>query len=286
MKLLIDGDILAYECGELKKQAVKQGEKDFLPQFCTGDILPFDYCWASVQRKIKQMMEDIPNSASNRVFLSSQDIKTWRYEIATIQEYKGGRKTDKPKYWSLIRNNLQLHYKYKMCEFIEADDGMSIEQYTDYHKLLDEGYECDSDAFKSQLNTVICSRDKDLLMVPGWHYTWEFRGQPSKLFYQTRIGGLRCFYKQLLIGDTVDNIPGLFGVGEKASCVKRLQDCNTQQELFLEVYARYKERFGNYAKQFLIENGQLLWMQTSLEDRWNPFPLANKWIEEAENVAK
>jgi hypothetical protein len=49
---------------------------------------------------------------------------------------------------------------------MEADDALAIEQ-TQYN--LDMGEEC----------SVICSRDKDLRQVPGYHYGWEAWNAPE-----------------------------------------------------------------------------------------------------------
>lgn len=125
---------------------------------------------------------------------------------------------------------------------------------------------------EAYLPTVICSRDKDLNMVPGWHYSWPIGNQePKEMWWQSPIGGLRCFYSQLLTGDSVDNILGLFRVGEKHALVASVKEANNESEMLAIVYKAYYERFRNYAKKFIIENGQLLWMMRKENERWNPW---------------
>ena len=293
MKALIDGDILPYEMGGLTKKEPEPDQEDIAPDVEVGELLPFEICWGAVQSKIERMLEAV-NADEYCIFLSSPEIQTWRMESATIKPYKGHREDkEKPYHWDAIRTNLSLHYPSNVVEFMEADDAMAIEQYGDYYGAQVAQANAKLAHMDGPLSdftsTVICSRDKDLNMVPGWHYSWPTSNSPEKpLWFQDEIGGLREFYTQLLTGDTVDNVLGLFGVGPKAACVKRVQGMGTEREMFDECFARYSERFGSYAKQFMLENGQLLWMQRSAEDRWNPWTdgRVDQWKEEEINESK
>lgn len=266
MLALIDADLLAYECGGLK------GED--------GEFLPFEMCWSNCQSKIEGMIS-ATSATDYMVYLSSPTIKTWRYDRASILPYKGKRAgSEKPKHWESIRYNLPIHYKCTIAEFMEADDAISIQQYSDitYAYAMGSG--------QDDCNTVICSRDKDLDMVPGWHYGWPTTTCKERpLWFQSELGGLRCFYKQLLTGDTTDSVLGLYNVGDKAACVQRLKNCDDERSMFDNVWVEYEKRFGNYAKDFMLENGQLLWMQRTSDDRWNPWEdgRIDKWIEENNN---
>ena len=260
MHALIDGDILPYEMGGLKDEF--------------GDPLGYPQCWRAVQNKIDSIIDAV-KADKYTIYLSSQEEPTWRYEYATIKPYKGTREgKEKPKYWKEIRRDLQIHYPFIMCKGIEADDGMSIKQYEDYYRTL---YVCEQQALgghgfdEKMCATVICSRDKDLLMVPGWHYGWASGKQKEKpLWFQEEIHGLRCFYTQLCVGDTVDNILCLHGVGAKSAMVYKLGRLSTELDMYHLVLEQYQKRFGSYADKFLLENARLLWMQRTLEDRWLP----------------
>lgn len=281
MKALIDGDILPYECGNLRKHEPKKDEEDISPETKTGELLPFEICWGAVQSKIEHMISET-KADDYCIYLSSREYPTWRYGIATIQPYKGKREhKEKPPYWDLIRDNLQLHYKCKIAVFLEADDEMSIEQYADIeiakNIAYDNGHPLD---WQQYCQTVICSRDKDLDMVPSLHFKWGIGGRKDEYFFQSEIDGLRCFYKQLLTGDTVDNVLGLYGVGEKSTHIRNLFSIKDEGGLFRFVLERYTERFGNYARQFLTETGQLLWMQRERNERWDPWAdgRAEEWL--------
>lgn len=86
----------------------------------------------------------------------------------------------------------------------EADDGMAQAAYADPE------------------NAIICSADKDLLMVPGWKldmYTNVIRQEKdafgwidldrSKSSAKIIGGGTKFFWAQCLMGDTADNISGI-----------------------------------------------------------------------------
>ncbi len=272
MQALIDGDIFAYEMGGLKKKTPDKGQEEICPGLQEGETLPFEVCWGVVENKIKTILQ-ATGADSYTVYLSSPTHKTWRYVTASILPYKGNREgKEKPPYWALIVHNLILHHHCEIAEGIEADDAMSITQYQDLNRIDPNGHPGADWLQKEEANTVICSRDKDLSMVPGWHYSWACgKSKEQPMWWQDEIGGLQCFYKQLLTGDTVDNIPGLFGVGEKSTLVKKLMEFSTEAEMFAHTFKQYSDRFGSYSEQFIRENGRLLWMQRDRQDRWDGF---------------
>jgi len=110
--------------------------------------------------------------------------------------------------------------------------------------------------------TIICSRDKDLKMIPGWHYGWPAGNQ--KEFgpkFITEVEALRNFYRQMLTGDPVDNIPGLWNVGTNASCVKQIDSFDSEVPMAEFVRREYEKRFGSYWELFMMENAKLLWIK-------------------------
>ena len=141
---------------------------------------------------------------------------------------------------------------------------MSIEQYKENAVNLDTG-ECVGGS------TIICSRDKDLNMVPGYHYGWEAGlCKERPVWFQDDLGGLKLFYKQLLTGDSTDNILGLFRTGPKAASVLRIDSMDNELDMYVSVFKEYQDRFGAYAEKFLIENARLLWMLQERGQLWEP----------------
>jgi len=192
----------------------------------------------------------------------------FRKELAKQKVYKGQRKHDnRPFYWKYIRKYLKTHFDSRENDILEADDLLAIEQ-TKRLQLKD---------------TIIVSRDKDLLMVPGYHYVWECAKQPSfgplwvedlgemnlvgkKLKHTT---GLRLFYAQLLMGDGVDNITGVAYYGPVLA-YEALCECSTEEELHNKVIEVYQNIYGDEWEDKLMEMGSLLWMVRELKEDGSP----------------
>jgi len=194
--------------------------------------------------RIDELLDNILNkteATSYRAFLTSSS--NFRKQI--YPEYKANRTQPKPKHL----RDLQVYSLEKLnAEYapdgLEADDALAINQAED---------------------TIICSLDKDLLQVPGHHFSWEINGKgwsrPDTFIEQSELEGLRLFYKQCLKGDTSDNVKGIEGLGEKKAA-KILADCTSQQEMFNIV----RDLYGN--DEEFIMNASVLWILRSLDDNW------------------
>lgn len=194
--------------------------------------------------RIDELLDNILNkteATSYRAFLTSSS--NFRKQI--YPEYKANRTQPKPRHL----RDLQVYSLEKLnAEYapdgLEADDALAINQTED---------------------TVICSLDKDLLQVPGHHFSWEINGKgwsrPDTFIEQTELEGLRLFYKQCLKGDTSDNVKGIEGLGEKRA-TKILADCSSHLEMFNIV----RDLYGNDDE--FIMNASVLWILRSLDDNW------------------
>lgn len=164
-------------------------------------------------------------------------------------EYKANRTQEPPRWLQQCKEFLLTEWNAKVKEFYEADDLLGMNQ-------TDE--------------TIICSLDKDLKMIPGEHYSWEISGTTAKGVTWTKeaeftkttdFGGLYNFYVQMLVGDTTDNVIGVAGLGPVKS-KKFLEGCETEQELFDLVYEKY-----NDPARFLM-NGICLWICRKEGETW------------------
>lgn len=134
--------------------------------------------------------------------------------------------------------------------------------------------------------TIICTRDKDLRMVEGWHYGWECGAQPEffptyvegmgeirliekKNKYEIKGEGLKFFYSQLLTGDPVDNIAGLPYCGAKTAFTL-LEECQSEDECFEAVRGAYEKKYGDSWREEMYEQAHLLWMVIRLDNHGNP----------------
>ena len=167
----------------------------------------------------------------------------YRFDIAKTAPYKGTRVSEKPRHLGIIRQYMIDAWAFSVQEQQEADDAIGIRAYA----LGENDY-------------VICSIDKDLDNIRGKHYNFV----KNEAYYVTEEQAIKNFYRQLLTGDRVDNIPGISGIGPKKA-EKILEDCVTEEELYSAVLKAYD---GNV--EYLTEQGQLLWIRRKENELWEP----------------
>lgn len=247
MIALIDTDILLYEVGSYTDDE--------------GQPLSWPLAKSRADAKVKKITEDA-GCHDYRLYITGDN--NFRDREGTIKPYKGHRVSPKPANYSNLKKYFTTSENFKgkvvVTDGYEADDALSIEQlsWRSYDETWGDNQGLD--------NTVICSRDKDLNMVPGWHYSWASGKQKEKEpYFVDEITGLRWFFTQLLTGDPTDNIPGLYGVGPVKA--KKLLDGLTEAlSMYSVVQAEYEARFGSYWEMFMHENARLLWMLQSEDD--------------------
>lgn len=254
MEPLIDGDILAYEIGFAAKVGWSSPEEE----------PPWWYVEEMLEMRIDNICAMV--NATEKPYFYLTGSKNFRNDIASVKPYKD-RPSNKPWHYRNIKQYLLGVKGAIIVEGLEADDLMAIEQM----EALSEGRA-----------TIICSRDKDLRQVPGWHYSWELGKQPSfgPIFVnplgwiewqdgKLRGCGDKFFYTQCLTGDIVDNIPGLPGCGPHKA-FKLLCECDTTRQCFEAVLEAYRGRYGDLAEERLLEQGRLLYMTRVLNEDGSP----------------
>lgn len=186
------------------------------------------------------------------VYLSGPD--NFRLGLATIKPYKGNRDPDhKPVHGPAIKAMLRREYNVVTSDGQEADDDIATAH---YRMWLRDPY-----------STVISSIDKDLDMVPGLHYNFARDEQ-----YEIEpLEGLRNFYKQMLTGDTTDNIPGITRIGP-ANAAKLLsrEAAPDEAAMYRIVSELYAKQYGDGWEDKLTEVGRLLWMRREENEWWQP----------------
>ena len=208
---------------------------------------PFNIAVARAEELLDQLLEKT-GADSYRAFLSGKT----NFRKSIYPEYKANRTAPKPKHLKELRQYALESMGAELApEGLEADDAMGINQTDD---------------------TVIVSLDKDMLMIPGKHFSWEIKGKgwvkPDTWTEQSEIEGLRLFFEQCLKGDSADNIKGIEKVGPKKAKAL-LAGCNTDQEMFNKVRDAYSND-----EEFLM-NASVLWIMQSkddvFEDRFNAY---------------
>jgi len=262
---LIDADVLRYEVGSV-------GEK-FNKETGELEIRSFDFVKEVFDERVRTITEGSGSSdfrlyitgdrstvrmARRNGLLEGEYTPNFREALAKGKVYKGTRKQEKPFHWiNLTAYILSKENVYVSCGY-EADDAIGI------HHVA------------RPIETIICTRDKDLRMVPGLHYGWECGKQPEfgpveydslgeiklvrgKSGNKIVGGGFKFFGAQLLTGDVVDNIGGLRGVGPvKAHAL--LCNASSEREVFDSVKRHYEEVAGDNWRKLLEEQCGLLWI--------------------------
>lgn len=268
--LLIDGDIIMFESAhkadgafytypELEHHTVSKSEmikfckkNDLDPNLIEASYKPLDFSIARkyLDSRLKECLDFFNNEVKYKVFLTGRN--NFRYRISTISRYKGNRvKLRKPEHLQACRDYISENWNTIETSGEEADDAMGYNQ-TD--------------------TTCILSTDKDMNLIPGWHGMWVTNwNKKFKTWEVTELEALRNFYTQLIIGDSGDNILGLFGIAKNSVYVKRIQELETEEDMFDLVYQLYYQRFRNYAEPFMLETGRLLWIRRKPDELWN-FP--------------
>ena len=203
---------------------------DLVAYPCAASCKEEDPLDVAIYRCDKLMREILEASGCDTYNLYLSTKSNFRREVNP--EYKANRKDMEPPKWlQQCKEYLITEWNGKVKEFYEADDLLGINQRQD---------------------TVLCSFDKDLLMVDGMHFNWK-----KMIFGDVRLvnylEGLNHFYSQMLIGDKTDNVFGIDGIGP-VKAGKLLSSCDNEQDMFDVVYNKY-----NDPDRFLT-NGICLWI--------------------------
>lgn len=134
--------------------------------------------------------------------------------------------------------------------------------------VVAEGFEADdllriwsNEAQKNNIDFIVCSIDKDLDCIPGKHF------KPGKNIFYTvsEEEADRHYWMQILMGDPVDNIPGIPKIGKKKAD-NILSSCNNNNERKAAVIEAYKEHYGEEWKSYLLCNGRLIHIWRYIDD--------------------
>lgn len=204
-------------------------------------------------------------------------LKGDRVLVPTSQPYQGNRKGSKrPANWEFLRDYLTGYdghaFKVKIWDDREADDGFGYVSF-------------------SRPDDVICTNDKDMQMIPGWHLDWTSRElffvpeDCYEMLQGDKTYGYKWFLLQMLQGDDADNIRGLGkcaaaprGCG-KATARKMLAGTTCKAEGVAEVVSFYKGAFDEQWADEFAEQAIMLWIRrgkSALLDEFTAFtPMAD-----------
>jgi 5'-3' exonuclease len=127
-----------------------------------------------------------------------------------------------------------------------------------------EGEEAD-DAIATAASTaylndhpIMVSIDKDFDQVEGLHYNFVKREE----YFVSTDQGMKSFYKQILTGDTIDNIIGVDGIGA-GGAEDLIGNCRKETDM----WDICEDQLG-YDRA--LENARLLWLRRRAGQMWMP----------------
>lgn len=227
MIVLIDADIVCY-----RNAAVSEDQPE-----------------AVALRLTDQMMQDIINNSEADQYKSFLTGSLTKYPKVTTPnfrnqinpEYKMNRKQAVPRHLNVCRQFLIEEWNTVVTEGYEADDALGVEQ--------------DKTGVDGIYDTCIASIDKDLLQIPGYHYNFV----TGKMQQVSELDGIKWFYKQMLIGDSSDNVKGVDKIGSvKAS--KIIDPLEKEIDMYQTVCSLYKD-----VERFDI-NSDCLWIWRNMNE--------------------
>tara|TARA_R100000030_G_scaffold93731_1_gene80066 strand:+ start:215 stop:1015 length:801 start_codon:yes stop_codon:yes gene_type:complete len=160
---------------------------------------------------IDQRIEDILEKTNAKYLIGFLTLgKCFRYNYAKSKPYKHNRPGGlKPPIFYALKVYVQQKWLFRGVKGLEADDCVGIAR-DQFYKSAFYKEECS----KESMDVIICSPDKDVLQqLPGKHYNYQ-----KSEFWETSPELARDFlWKQVLMGDSTDGIPGIPGLGPKTA---------------------------------------------------------------------
>jgi len=254
----IDGDILLYSVGhatddryytlnivgvqqrfKYKKDAEKYAEMAYIPKETIQfhrEAAPEAFYYHALKIKIQSILQ-ATECDEYTLYLTGKN--NFREKLAVTHKYKGNRPEDgKPLLYQEMKDYLIRNHPVVIAEDREADDLLGINQTED---------------------TVLCSTDKDLDQIPGFHYNF----QQNELYYIPESYATYWGMLQLATGDLIDNIHGLKGIGYKKA--GKLLKGLPKQEMLCSIGLQYAIQFDN-PEDYLWEVAGLIEMHRELDD--------------------
>lgn len=230
-----------------------------------GDVLIYRSCHKSIKEYegkqvkalfdnlYKELLEDL---GCDENYLHISGGNNFRKKIGTeFIDYKGKRK-EKPSNYRECKEHVFNKYDVICKEGYEADDTAAV-----------QAMEVKSKGDLYILATV----DKDWKQIGGLFYNTQYKS----LSAMTNFECISFFHKQLLTGDAVDNVSGIYGIGEvKANRLLNNDDVIKQFDTVIKTYKEYHP--DDYIER-LNAMGAMLWLVRNYNDPiWN----VDWWIKQ------
>ena len=218
----------------------------------------------TLKAQIKRIIKTT-GAGSMKLYLTQGDVNFRVTEgIATVKKYKGNRSPDaKPQRLAEAREYMISEFGAVIADGMEADDALSIDHHEAWERAMEKAQKAvdvgnaftQEEIAMTMTDTVLVTIDKDIKMRAGKFLNPDQDLGVEEIYpmgklslvqksssKQLKFEGLKGFYAQLLLGDTTDNIPGVYFCGDvRVDLI--LRGCNTEEELFKAVLLETYEGF-------------------------------------------
>jgi len=233
-----------------------------------GDAIPYILGWFNREHSEVEIMHSAVDSWMNDFLtitaapqfvgvLAAPQSHCFRYAIYKYKPYKGNRQEKEPwiKYWEpIVKERLISKWGFKYApDYLETDDVVAT-------------------LALGNPKAIICSPDKDLRQIPGYFYNYKDFGSEKHKGLETvdMKQASRNMHYQLLVGDGVDNIAGVAGMGA-VKADKLLNETNTlmwTNAVKMAYQKQYGPHYGDIIYQQTLETIQMV---TPDHPLWNKF---------------
>jgi 5'-3' exonuclease len=218
-----------------------------------GDVLLYMSIWNTESKKESQeKFDELFNNTMESVFATDYVMAFGgpnNFRVDLYPEYKANRsksKSTRPDWFLDLKSDIVENYEgASLSDNCEADDMVRI-------------WALEADA--ANADRVVISVDKDLDCIAGFHYN------PRKqLLYDVNPEVANKFYwQQILMGDSVDNIPGIPGIGPKKA-EKILEGVTCYEEAVCQAYDNH---YGEEGYSYLLLNARLIHIWRKVNDHF------------------
>jgi 5'-3' exonuclease len=212
--LLIDADIIAYQVAASNEDvSYFNGPEE--PPAVTADL---EGALADGEAKIADLKRTL--AADDVIICLTDRGNEFRRDI--WPEYKGNRSARKPELLFPVLDHFAAKYRSYLRPRLEADDCMGI---LSTHPSLVPG------------EKIIVSEDKDMQTVPGLLFNPRKDEEPRKV---SKLSADRFHMEQTIVGDSTDNYPGAFRIGEKSPEVAAVRTSKSLEEAWGHVLSAFR----------------------------------------------
>jgi 5'-3' exonuclease len=200
----------------------------------------------TMQKLIERCL-DATKATAYTLYLSCPTAENFRTLINPL--YKAQRTREKPKHFGVLRDYLVTKWDAQEAVKEEADDLIGI---------------------NLKFDEIAITIDKDILYgLVGNKYNFV----KEEFFYTGHDEALLFFYKQLLMGDRIDNIEGVPKIGPvKADNALSELLGSDEIEIYTKVFSIYQDYYSELTKEevekLILKNGQQLKIRTHEGEIW------------------